>query len=766
MLTRYLPSNPRYRNAILSAAAVLATLFITQILLPGRGGGRGAPMAVVFSGLVMGLVNALTAAGLILIYRTSRIINFAHTAIGAAGAALAFHFLQFTGVPFLLAFILGLAFSGVLGLAFDIVFGRRFFNAPRLVLTVVTIAAAGLLGGAAVAAIDKLPFFPPVESRNLLDSAPDIIRSRVPFGAFHFQVGSLPLRFGFVEILAIWVSVIALVVVADFFRRTRAGVGVRAMSENLERATLLGVSVGGLSSIVWVLSGVLAGAGVTLSGLLTTPGSSGGLAPEVLLPALAAAVIGRMRSLPVTVGAAVLISVISRSFSYSLQNDLPLVDLGLFVVVGVGLLVQRKRMLRSEEASTSSWQATEEQRPIPKELLAIRGLRLTRTAFIALGLLGAGLFPFLTSTGATNLGGVIALNTIVALSLVVLTGWAGQVSLGQFAFAAIGAVVGGSLTTRAGVPFWIAVPIASAVTAGFAALVGLPALRIKGLFLGVSTFAFAIAVHSILFNKRYFGWMLPKAAVHRPVLFFVNFEDERSMYFLCVGALILALFLVSNVRRSRYGRIFIALRDNETNVQSFGITAVRAKLVAFAASGALAGFAGAIFAHQQRGLSVDTFAAQASVDVFLLAIIGGVGSVNGALLGSAYFNISRYIVTSPLFATLLGSGGTLYLLYASPGGLISIVNRMRDSVLRIVAQRRQLVVPSLFADYDPDALARRLIPLAPLSDNAGLATIKADERFTLATELYAEESLGEAAQERETTAIAAAAIAGGTHDAA
>jgi hypothetical protein len=194
--------------------------------------------------------------------------------------------------------------------------------------------------------------------------------------------------------------------------------------------------------------------------------------------------------------------------------------------------------------------------------------------------------------------------------------------------------------------------------------------------------------------------------------------------------------VVVNVRKSRFGRVLIALRESEQNLAAFGIAAVRMRLAAFAFSGALAGFAGAIFAHQQRGLNPDSFAAAASVDIFVLAVLGGIGSVNGALLGAFYFNLTRYFIHSPLLAGFVGSGGTLLLLYVAPGGLVSVMAKLRDACLRIVAQRRQMVVPSLFADYDPEALERRLIPLAEASGNSGLAALPPDVRFSLASGLY------------------------------
>ncbi|HZI39455.1 MAG TPA: branched-chain amino acid ABC transporter permease, partial [Acidimicrobiia bacterium] len=435
--------NAARRAAVGWALAVMVIALYTQILLPGAGGaGWGTPGAILFRGLVFGLVNALTAAGIILIYRTLRVINFAQTAIGAAGAILCFNFVQYTAVPFPIAFVLGLGASALVGVILDLSLVRRFFQAPRLVLTVVTIVVAGFLSQTSAQLVGKLPFFPKAETLSLADElGTGSIRDLLPFGGFSFRIGSYGAPFGFPEIFSIEVAVLLLLGLAAFFRFTRSGVAVRAMAENTERAALLGISVGRLSTLVWALAGVLAGASVTLMGALTQPGVAAGFAPSVLLPALAAAVVGRMRSLPTTVFAAVAISVVSQATQFSLDKDKALVDFGLLVLIGVGLLVQQRKTLRGGDEAVSAWQASEEQRPIPKELLTVPSVRIARRVLVILGLLAVGIFPFVTSTGQTNLGGIIALNAIVALSLVVLTGWAGQVSLGQFAFVAVGAVV-------------------------------------------------------------------------------------------------------------------------------------------------------------------------------------------------------------------------------------------------------------------------------------------------------------------------------------
>jgi len=716
------------------ALAVVAVLFFTQVLLPGTGDGRGTAGAILFRALVLGLINGLVAAGIILVYRTTRIINFAATAIGAAGAELTFQLVQFTGVPFPLALVAGILVAGLLGLVFDLAFGRRFFSAPRLVLTVITIAVAGLLAGPQVRqVVGSLPFFP--QERSFLDAfgASDI-KPFLPFAGFRFQVGSLNLNFGFAEVFAIDAVLLALGLLAAFFRYTRAGVGVRAVAENTERAPLLGINVGGLSSVVWTLAGMTSGLAIIATGFVDQPGAASGIAPSVLLPALAACALARFTRLPTAVLVSVAISVIARATESSFPDDLPLVSGVLFLVIGAAFLLQQ-RSGRSEAGSGVSWEATEELRPIPSELASLTSLRATKIVFSLIGLIVIVVYPFVVSTGPIILGGVIAITAILALSVVVLTGWAGQVSLGQWGFAAIGAVAGGALTSKVGVPFWFAVPMASVITAGFAVLVGLPALRIRGLFLLVSTFSFALAVNSVVLNDRYFGSILPKD-VRRPTLFFLDFDDERSMYYLTLGALVLSIVVVLNLRKSRLGRLLIATRENEANVQAFGVPLLRTKLLAFATSGALAGLAGAIYVHQQRGINVEAFALDKSVQLFLLAVVGGVTSVGGAMLGAAYFSIFDYLFPNNVIAQVLQPFSVLLVLYSVPGGLASILNKVRDSVLRIIAQRRQLVVPSLFADIDPEALRQRLIPLSEPDQQGGLASLPSDQRYALASELY------------------------------
>ena len=735
-LERFLPKNRVARAAVIAAVALVAVLVFTQLLMPGRGDGRGTPAAVLFAGLCKGAAAAVVTVGIILIYRTLRIVNFAQVAMGSAGTILTFEFLQYTDVPFPIALAVGIGLSALIGLAMGVL-TLRFFSSSRLFLTVFTIVAASVTAGLAQQ-VRSLPFFPDVNKRTTAEQvAGQDPAQLLPFRGLKFQVGSFPIDFRFGHLLTLELALLVFLGVWAFLRYTKAGVAIRALAENSERASLLGIGVGGMAVLVWTISGALSGVGVIARASITSPSSAAavGIGFGFLLPVFAAAVLGRMTNLPVAIGASLAISVMSDAWNNSLQDRAELFDLGLLLVIATGLLLQRSRG-RSETGAGVSWSATDEPRPIPQVLRELSTVRMTRLSLIAIGIIAVLVFPFVVSTRNVSLGQVIALNAIAVVSLVVLTGWSGQVSLAQFAFVAIGAVVGGSITANTPIPFWFAVPLAAAITGVVAVIVGLPALRIPGLFLLVATFAFALVVEEILFDERYFGWLLP-SAVDRPTFFMIDFENERAMYYLAVATLVLAIVIVTNLRRSRIGRTLIGLRENEANAKAFGVRAVRTKLVAFGIAGALCGMAGAVLAAQGRAVSQATFAVQESVDVFTAAVFGGVSTPFGALLGAAWFQIVEdFARDRAILQAFLQRGGTLFILLLAPGGLISLINVARDSVLRVIAQRRQLVVPSLTADFDAEAEDAQLIPLGENDPSSGLGALPVGTRYSLESELY------------------------------
>jgi branched-chain amino acid transport system permease protein len=393
--------------------------------------------------------------------------------------------------------------------------------------------------------------------------------------------------------------------------------------------------------------------------------------------------------------------------------------------------------------------------------LVVTGIKVARYLLIFAALAFVVSIPFLAPTRIQVLGSVILLNTIAALSLVVLTGWSGQVSLGQYAFVGVGALVAGQMVVHH-ISWYLAIPAATIVTAVVALLLGLPALRIRGLFLAGATFGFAAFMAAFLGSAR-FGGRLMKTGLNRPNLVFIDFEEERSMYFLAVAALVVSILVLVNLRKSRFGRLLIAIRENESNVQSFGVRVVRMKLYAFGLAGGLAGFAGALLELQARGLQGNNFSSQQSLGLFIQTILGGVSAPAGALIGSAYQNLLTYFFSGNFIVTVIATPLPLILLYIAPGGLLALLLSLRDSMLRIVAQRKQIVVPSLFADYDVEALERKLVPLSEPSMTNGLALLPSDQRYALESDYYTTHGsrifghLGDGRPSAEADALAAAA---------
>jgi branched-chain amino acid transport system permease protein len=753
--------DPRVRGAVVAVVATALTLVITQLLLPGTRGG-GTPTAILFLGLVNGSLNALTAVGLIVIYRSHRIINFAQAAIGVGGGVFTANLISLSHWNFFLAFVAGILVAAILALAFQLVFVIRFYNAPRLVLTILTIAAVPAIQFA-TGFINQLPLFPNIADRSQEDLLGQNIK--VPFESFHFTIGSFTLRFGFAHLFGIAIAILAMVALYAFFRFTRVGVAIRAAAENNERARVLGISVISLSMVAWLISGTLSGLGVILQGTIQRQFTQGIIPPELLVIPLAAAALAQFERYPAAAGSAVLITMVREAVHFSYAERTNLVDAGLFVLVLVAFLLTRRRSQRAEESEASAFESASEQRPIPKELLQVPTVAYTRRVFALIIGIGLLVLPLAATPAQTNLASYYLLLTISMLSLVVLTGWAGQVSLGQWAMVGVGAVIGGSLLVRAGIPWVICLVITPIITAGISVLLGFPALRIRGLFLAVATFAFAIAIQSVLFEERYFGWLLP-GSISRPKLFFIDFEDTRSMYYFCVVALAFVVFVLTVLRRSRTGRILIALRENENNLRAFGVDPIRMRLLAFGISGFICGFAGFMIAIQQRAATNQDFPAQTSLDVFLFSVLGGVGSVYGALLGALYYSLQK-LVTNDAWALVLGPVGLLVILYIAPGGLASLFTAFRDGVLKIIAQRRQMVVPALFADVDISALENRLIPLAePLTD-AGLDALPHDRRYRTESELYGSRGRSKAAMDsgaEERAVLGAAAESFGGED--
>jgi len=269
----------------------------------------------------------------------------------------------------------------------------------------------------------------------------------------------------------------------------------------------------------------------------------------------------------------------------------------------------------------------------------------------------------------------VALYAVVGLSVVVLTGWAGQLSLGQFAVVGIGTFGAAALEAH-GVPFWVTVPLAGLLGAGVSFLVGVPALRARGLDLAVTTLALAVACSSWLFTQ---SWLLQSggvALVNRGRLLGLDLRGPLAYYEVCVACLAAALVAVVALRRSDLGRRLLAVRSNERRAAAAGVSPAWSKLWAFAVAGVLAGVAGALLAGLRVRSGPTDFGPDESLQVVALAVIGGAGSAVGAVVGAVFVLGVPAIFGDTTVAGLLPSGiGLLVLVLAFPGGLVELGTR-------------------------------------------------------------------------------------------
>jgi ABC-type branched-subunit amino acid transport system ATPase component/ABC-type branched-subunit amino acid transport system permease subunit len=684
---------PAARRPLVAAAAVAVVWVAAAQLLPA-----GLPFGIVLYGVVLGALDALTAIGLVLVYRAARVVNFAQADMGGLAAAVAVVLVTGAHVPYFAAVPLGLGAGLLTGYVMDATVVRRFFRAPRLILTVATIGVAQILGAGELG----LP--------TLFHHLSPLSTFTTPFRG-SFTVG--PVVFDANDVVVFIVVPIVLVALWWFLGRSDTGVAIRAAADSDERAQLLGVPVRRLSRATWVIAAGLSSIAAVLSAPIQGPNLGVVAGPTALLVPLAAAVIAGMTSFPVAVAAAIGIDVFEQAVLWSYPRSSS-VDVALFGFVLVAVLVRRKTLSRGGGDQSLGTLTTGRDRPLPAALRRWRPLVASRAALLAVVLAGAALIPVALSGPRDTILTSTVIYALVAVSMVVLLGWAGQLSLGQFAFVGIGASVTGALLVHAGADLFLALLAAAAVGGVVAVVLGLPSLRVPGLFLGVVTMAFAVPVSTWLLDSSYFPTLTP-ALVPRPVLLGrIDLSSPLALYEFCLVVLVLATVLARNFRRSRIGRAVLAARDNDRAAASYGVSPWRVRLVAFTFSGMLAGVAGGLYALNLRGVPFSGFNPEESIVVFTMVVVGGLGSLPGAVLGAAYVESAQYFLGGA--AQLIATGaGLLVLLMVLPGGLGEVAARLRDRILRTVARRAGIDVPVL----DRHGKAAVPAPSPPLTATVG-----------------------------------------------
>ena len=672
----------------------------------------GLSLPNLVNGIALGSLYGIVGVGLVLIYRTTKVINFAAAAVGAVPAVFALLLDVQYGVNYLLALPIALVGGVLFGVLTDLLVMRRFARAPRLIVTVVTIGLAQTFAA--------IGFFVPVLMGAKAAQIPSV---PTPWGQLAFKNGrGQPVLSGN-QIFAFVVVIALAVALSLFLRRSRFGIALRASSENAERAALLGIPVKRIGTLAWALAGLLSSMAIFAQAPLIGVPSDATLGFDTLLYGLAAAVVARMDRIGLSLFTGMGIGIlIFESIAATGTNNIA--SALMVVVILLALLLQRGQLSRALDAGTSSWQTVKGFRPVPLELRALPAVLTARAGLYGVTLLVVVGAPFVAGEANLPLLTLLPLWGIVAVSLVVLTGWAGQISLGQFGLVGSGGAVAGGLIANHNIDFFVALGIGILTGAAVAVLVGLPAVRIQGLYLAVTTLAFGYAMQNYVLNKNYWlgRHLLPTslaAHVKRPMLYGrFDLENNTTFYFVCLVVLALCMAAALSFRAHRSGRVLIAVRDNQRAAASYAVNPVRTRLAAFAVSGGFAGLAGVLFVYLQHDVIPGSFGPVPSIAIFLAACIAGLTSLYAAVAGVVLFEAlvlflpSLYSSHTTLVAVmpLVLTGPLLvFNLYTNPGGLSEFAFQIRDTFLRRAAERAGIVVPSLLADR------RTVAPAAPVA---------------------------------------------------
>jgi len=535
----------------------------------------------------------------VLVHRASGVVNFAH---GAMAMLVTYAFVELRpDLGLWPALAVSVVAAAALGLAVDGLVFRPLRRAPALARVV---ASVGLL--ATLQALAVLWFG--------ADSRP--VPSLLPNRPLSVLGVTVPRD----RLLLALLMVAAAVGLWALYRFTRFGLASRATAEDQTAVAMLGWSPDTVSAANWVLASVLAGVGGILVGPLTAldPATT----TLLVVPALAAALAGRLASFGATVAAALALGM-AQSAMLRLQDDvswipragmreaLPLVVILVALALGAGRGLGRGAPV---------------ERPLP---LATRPRRPGRGAAVGVAV---GVVGLLLLTGQYRLGLVNSLvGAVICLSLVVLTGYVGQISLAQMAFAGVAGFSLAKLVSAWDVPFPLA-PLAAAVLAAVVGVaVGLPALRLRGLSLAVVTLAAAVAVEEAVFKSPVLTGGFEGTQL--PTLPGVGRAGSVGFGMVALGVLAAVSLGVVALRRGRLGRRFLAVRANERAAAACGVGLTSTKLTAFALSAFVAGLGGALLGYGQGRLSFGSFGVFVSLSYLAAAYLGGIASVSGALLG-------------------------------------------------------------------------------------------------------------------------------------
>jgi branched-chain amino acid transport system permease protein len=599
------------------------------------------------AGLATGCIYALIASGLTVTYITSGIFNFAH---GALGMIAAFTYWELTSehgwpqLPAALAVLLVLA--PIMGLLIEKLM-RRLHGAPTEVTLVITLGLLLAFIGVAQTRWD------PGQARVLSE-----------FFAGH-QVRVLGINITYHQMIVLLTTLAVVIGLRLFLYRTRAGIALRAVVDAPDVAALNGAAPDRVSQMGWVIGSMLA----SLAGVLIAP-ILGGL-DVVLLTLLvvngyAAAIAGRLRSLPLTFGGGLALGLIE---SYTIWKSPA--DLVSDLHVALPILFLLVMLLLVPEARLTIGRTTTRR---PLRIPTFRESVVAAVAFAGVGWVVSG---FLSNRDLLTMGRGIIL-TLVMLSLVLLTGYGGQISLCQLTFVGVGAFAMGKV---AGGDSVLGLFAAVGLSAVVGAVVALPALRLRGLYLALTTFAFAQVMTALFFKRDDVFSQGGALRVGRVNLLGFSLSAPRTWFVFLVIVVAIAAVGMLALRRSSFGRRLVAMSDSPAACATVGLSLTNTKLMVFAASAGLAGLAGALYGGNQGSVGSFDFEVLLSLVLLLQMVIWGVDSVLGVVIAGSL--IALFPTVEQYFPGL--RGGTLQ--YLATGVGVILLSRQPGGIVRLVGER-------------------------------------------------------------------------------
>jgi branched-chain amino acid transport system permease protein len=616
------------------------------------------------AGLGAGAVYVLSGVGLVVLYRASGVLNFAHGAIGALAALTAWSLVE-AGAPVWSGWLAGVAAAAGVSCLYGRLVAPRLAGADPTVRAVATLGFALILLGVLEFAWGEWP-------RSL----------RLPTDTMAVLIAGV--RVTYSRGLAFLLTLAVTIGVMTFLARSRLGLSMRALANDRDISALVGVPVASVDAWAWLLSGALAGiSGLMLANLVRLQAS---LLTFMVIPAIAAAIVGRLRSLPLTVAGGLLIGV-SEALATPFAELAPYRSAAPFLIAVAALLLRHGASSHRVDQAVAARVVARPPGDARREFAVV----------LAVAALAALLAPALVSAYWLKSLTSVLIVAIASLSVGLLYAQVGIVSLCQYALVGVGGWVTLRVGHATGQPFTLSLLTGAVCAAGFGVLAGLPALRLRGLYVALVTLMIAGAFQTVITvfgfpdgGSGFFGRVVGGGQIPLPRPDFVS--DDAGYFRYVLAAAALGFLAVQAHRRSRAGRGWALIRRGEAGAVALGVDIVAYKVWAFALAGCLAGLAGGLMAGGVGLLDASAFPASDSILLFALSVVAGAfhwsGPLFAGLLMRAFPSLLLDLGVDGNFATVIYGAALIHVLIVSPQGISGDVAALGKRIARLAGRAK------------------------------------------------------------------------------